>query len=96
MILGATHGGDQIDVSYLADTVLLFRYFEARGEIQQALSIFKKRTGPHERSLRQLTIAEDGIRVGEPLREFRGIMTGVPAYDGGTPIMPRKPGIEGA
>lgn len=96
MVLGATHTADQIDVSYLADTVLLFRYFEARGEIQQALSIFKKRTGRHERSLRQLTISEDGVRVGDPLREFRGIMTGVPIYEGETPMMPRKPGMEGA
>ena len=95
MMLGAAHSGEQIDVSYLADTVLLFRYFEARGEIQQAISVFKKRTGPHERSLRQLSIDEGGIRVGEPLREFRGIMTGVPAYEGATAILPRKPGMEG-
>jgi circadian clock protein KaiC len=93
MMLGAGGGGD-IDVSYLADTVLLFRYFEVRGEILQAISIFKKRTGAHERSLRQLTIAEEGVRVGEPLREFRGIMTGVPAYEGATPMLPRKPGSE--
>jgi circadian clock protein KaiC len=76
-------GGGQagnIDVSYLADSVLLFRYYEADGEVNQALSVFKKRTGPHERSIRRLTIDEGGVRVGEPLREFRGIMTGVPQY----------------
>jgi circadian clock protein KaiC len=95
MIFGTGGTGD-IDISYLADTVLLFRYFESRGEIQQALSIFKKRTGPHERSLRQLTISEHGVHVGEPLREFRGIMTGVPAYEGATQLLPRKPGSEGA
>jgi circadian clock protein KaiC len=93
MTFGSGGGGD-VDVSYLADTVLLFRYFEARGEILQAISIFKKRTGPHERALRQLTISPDGVRVGEPLREFRGIMTGVPAYEGGTSLLPRKPGME--
>lgn len=93
MILGTGGGGD-IDVSYLADTVLLFRYFEAHGEIKQALSIFKKRTGAHERSLRQLTISADGVRVGEPLREFRGIMTGVPAYEGASPLLPRQPDRE--
>jgi circadian clock protein KaiC len=67
-----------VDISYLADTVLLFRYFEAGAEVHQAVSVFKKRTGPHERSIRQLTIDENGFTVGEPLREFRGIMTGVP------------------
>jgi circadian clock protein KaiC len=81
MIVGTGGGGD-VDVSYLADTVLLFRYFEARGEIFQALSVFKKRTGSHERTLRQLKISERGVAVGEPLREFRGVMTGVPQYEG--------------
>ena len=94
MMLG-TNVGDQIDVSYLADTVLLFRYFEANAEIRQAMSIFKKRTGAHERTLRELTITEGGIRVGEPLREFRGIMTGVPAYQGEASLPSRKPGLEG-
>jgi circadian clock protein KaiC len=79
MIVGSAHQGD-VDVSYLADTVLLFRYFEAGGEIKQALSVFKKRTGPHERTIRQLDIDSRGVRVGEPLRHFRGIMTGVPQY----------------
>lgn len=69
-----------IDVSYLADSVLLFRYYEALGEVHQALSVFKKRTGPHERSIRRLVIDESGITVGEPLRQFDGIMTGVPQY----------------
>ena len=96
MMLGSTHAGDSIDVSYLADTVLLFRYFEVRGEILQALSVFKKRTGPHERSVRQLRITSEGVQVGESLREFRGIMSGVPAYEGETPLLPRKPGLEGA
>jgi circadian clock protein KaiC len=75
---GAPPGG--IDVSYLADSVLLFRYYEAAGEVHQALSVFKKRTGPHERSIRQLRIDESGFYVGEPLRQFRGIMSGVPQY----------------
>jgi circadian clock protein KaiC len=81
MMIGAGLPGD-VDVSYLADTVLLFRYFEAQGEIHQTVSVVKKRTGPHERSLRQLRIVETGIEIGEPLREFRGIMTGVPQYEG--------------
>jgi circadian clock protein KaiC len=70
-----------VDVSYLADTVLLFRYFEAAGQVNQAISVFKKRTGPHERSIRQLTIDRFGFHVGEPLRQFHGIMTGVPQYE---------------
>jgi circadian clock protein KaiC len=81
MIIGGP-GGSEVDVSYLADTVLLFRYFEARGEIRQALSVFKKRTGAHERTLRQLRISPSGIEVGDPLREFRGIMSGIPIYEG--------------
>lgn len=86
IIVVAQHGmlssamvGD-VDVSYLADTVLLFRYFEANGEVNQALSVLKRRTGPHERTIRELKIDSTGVRVGEPLRQFRGIMTGVPQY----------------
>lgn len=86
MISGMISGGD-VDVSYLADTVLLFRYFENRGEILQALSVFKKRTGSHERTLRQLIISENGVVVGEPLREFRGVMTGVPVFEGGRAML---------
>lgn len=87
MIVG-TVGGGEIDVSYLADTVLLFRYFESRGEILQALSVFKKRTGSHERTLRQLKISGNGVAVGDPLREFRGVMTGVPQYEGKSEMLP--------
>lgn len=79
-----------IDVSYLADTVMLLRYFEMDGEILQTISAFKKRTGMHERTLRQLHISEDGIQVGEPLRGFRGILTGVPQYEGGTPMIANR------
>jgi circadian clock protein KaiC len=89
MLVGGGIGmaGD-IDVSYLADTVLLFRYFEAAGEIKQAVSVFKKRTGEHERSLRELKITNDGVVVGDVLTEFRGVMTGVPQYEGKTPMLP--------
>jgi circadian clock protein KaiC len=79
MITSGTAAAD-VDISYLADTVLLFRYFETGGEVKQAISVFKKRTGPHERTIRQLTIDEKGFSIGDPLREFRGIMTGVPQY----------------
>jgi circadian clock protein KaiC len=69
-----------VDVSYLADTVLMLRYFETGGEIRRALSVVKKRTGAHERSIRELEISSGGIHVGEPLKEFRGVLTGVPLY----------------
>jgi circadian clock protein KaiC len=81
-MLDTTNPNSEIDVSYLADSVLLFRYFEAVGEVKQALSVFKRRTGPHERSIRELSIDSRGVHVGEPLRAFRGIMTGVPIYEG--------------
>lgn len=67
-----------LDVSYLADTVVLLRYFEATGEVKTAISVLKKRTGAHERTLREMTISGKGITIGEPLRNFRGVLTGVP------------------
>ncbi len=82
-------GAGELDVSYLADTVLLFRYFEANAEIRQAVSVFKKRTGSHERTLRELQITAQGLRIGAPLSGFRGIMTGVQQYLGSTqPLQP--------
>ena len=71
-----------IDLSYLADSVLLLRYFEARGEIRQAISCVKRRTGAHERTIRELRIDSSGLRIGEPLREFQGVMTGQLVYVG--------------
>jgi circadian clock protein KaiC len=71
-----------LDVSYLADTVILFRYFEAHGEVRQALSVLKKRTGPHERTIREMRIGSRGIEIGEPLTNFRGVLTGVPVEAG--------------
>jgi circadian clock protein KaiC len=71
-----------IDMSYLADTVVLLRYFEAGGEVRQAISVLKKRTGKHERTIREFRIDEGGIRLGEPLTEFRGVLTGVPVFQG--------------
>jgi circadian clock protein KaiC len=67
-----------IDVTYLADTVLMFRFFEANGAVNKALSVVKKRTGYHEQTIRELFIDRDGIRVGPPLDRFRGVLTGVP------------------
>ena len=67
-----------VDASYLADAVVLMRYFEADGEVQQAISVLKKRGGAHERTIRAFTMNTDGVRIGEPLRHFRGILTGSP------------------
>lgn len=72
------HMSSSIDVSHLADTVVLLRYFETRGEVRQAMAVLKKRTGAHERTIRELTLGADGLTVGEPLRRFRGVLTGVP------------------
>ena len=78
--LGETEG---IDASYLADTVVLLRYFEAVGEIRQAISVVKKRTGKHERTIRELKLLK-GISVGEPIVSFHGILTGTPEFVGNT------------
>ncbi|WP_293396149.1 ATPase domain-containing protein [Nevskia sp.] len=74
-----------VDVSYLADAVILMRYFEAEGEVRQAISVVKKRGGAHERSIREFRMLDGRIMVGEPLRNFRGILTGVPIYQEAAP-----------
>ncbi len=82
------------DVSYLADTVVLLRYFEAAGELKQALSVVKKRSGHHERTIHEIRMAPNkGLRVGAPLREFQGVFTGVPRYDGPSSMMTRQPQV---
>jgi circadian clock protein KaiC len=71
-----------VDLSYLADTVILLRYFEAAGEVRKALSLVKRRTGPHESSVRELSIGADGLRVGREIKEFNGVLTGRLEYIG--------------
>ncbi len=71
------------DVSYVADTVILFRYFEASGAVKQAISVVKKRTGAHERTIRELSFGNGTICVGQPLKQFEGVLSGVPKYMGG-------------
>ncbi len=80
-ILGQSMGSP-VDVSYLADTILLLRYFESSGEVQQAISVVKRRSGKHERTIRELELGPEAIRIGKPLTEFQGILTGVPTYVG--------------
>ena len=92
-LIGAMHA--PIDMSYLADTVVLMRYFEAQGEVRQAISVLKKRTGRHERTIREFCIDTGGIRLGDPLNAFHGVLTGVPVYEGGNKsLMDRKDGDE--
>lgn len=81
-----------VDATYLADAVVLLRYFEARGEIRQAISVIKRRGGEHERTIREFRLQAGGIRLGEPLQQFRGILTGTPVYEGeATPLLGNKP-----
>jgi circadian clock protein KaiC len=76
-----------VDVTYLADTVILLRYFEAVGRVRRAMSIVKKRTGAHEDTIREYKIGSDGISVGPPLTRFQGVLRGVPTIVGGAGSM---------
>jgi circadian clock protein KaiC len=84
----AQHGlvgpmGTPIDVSYLADSVIITRFFEALGSIRKAISIIKKRSGTHESTVRELAMSGNGVVIGPPLVDFQGVLTGVPTYLGG-------------
>ena len=88
----AQHGlvGDMkapIDVTYLADTVILLRYFESSGSVRRAISVIKKRTGNHEDTIREYRIDNRGLTIGAPLTEFQGVLRGVPVYNGSTPLL---------
>jgi len=93
----AQHGlvGDMkapIDVTYLADTVILLRYFEAVGSVKRAMSIIKKRTGAHESTIREYRIGKNGLTIGGPLDGFQGVLRGVPVYVGqGRPLLEEPP-----
>jgi circadian clock protein KaiC len=79
-----------LDTTYLADTVVLYRFFEVLGAVRQAISVVKKRSGPHERTIRELKLGRGGLALGPPLNEFHGVLTGTPHYlgDGGPPMGP--------
>jgi circadian clock protein KaiC len=79
-----------VDLTYLSDTVLLLRFFEADGELKRAISVVKKRTGGHEPTIREYRIDKLGLRVGAALRNFSGILTGVPKYVGQTDVLLEK------
>lgn len=88
ILVGVQHGmlggnlAASVDASYLADNVIMLRYFEDAAEVRQAISIFKKRASAHERTIRELSITDKGITIGPVLRGFHGILTGVPTYIG--------------
>jgi circadian clock protein KaiC len=91
----AQHGlvGDMkspVDVTYLADTVILLRYFEAAGRVRRAISVVKKRMGDHENTIREYQIGSRGITLGQPLTEFQGILRGVPVLLGETELLKRE------
>ncbi|WP_238211956.1 ATPase domain-containing protein [Caballeronia novacaledonica] len=94
----AQHGlvGDMkapVDVTYLADTVILLRYFEALGRVRRAVSVIKKRTGAHEESIREFRIGKKGLVLGAPLEDFQGVLRGVPTFVGNSaPLLTPKEG----
>jgi circadian clock protein KaiC len=79
-----SHMTTPLDVSYLADTVVLLRFFESAGVVRRAVSVMKKRSGPHEQTIREFQIGPDRLRVGAALSDFQGVLTGVPHYIGAT------------
>ena len=91
MVLGQ-HGfigemRNDLDLSYLSDAILLFRFFESRGQILTAISAMKSRTQAHERTIREFKLGPKGLLVGEALEGFEGVMTGLPTYSGMTPML---------
>jgi circadian clock protein KaiC len=71
-----------VDVTYLADTVILLRYFEVMGKVRRAISVIKKRSGFHDTTIREFRISKKGLTIGEPLEAFDGVLRGVPTYSG--------------
>ena len=80
-----------VDVTYLADTVIMLRYFEVRGEVRRAISVVKKRTGRHENTLREFSIKDNGLNIGETLHQYQGILRGVPQILGVGPSGDQQP-----
>lgn len=92
MLVLGQHGiiGDvrsEIDLSYLSDGILMFRYFEAKGAMFKAVSVAKSRTTPHEATIHEFRLGPNGIEVGEPLLDFEGVLAGLTAYNGSTPLL---------
>jgi len=91
-LLGSMGAGN-LNVSYIADTVILMRFFEATGRIRKALSVIKNRSGVHEDTIRELRIDAGGLRLGLPLTDFNGVLTGTPQYTGiSSPLLENRDG----
>ncbi|ACC75037.1 ATPase domain-containing protein [Paraburkholderia phymatum] len=82
----------EVDLSYLSDALLLFRFFESAGEVLSALSVLKSRTSEHERTIREFRVDSGGLRVGPPLKDFEGVLTGLPSYRGAQPLLGERTG----
>jgi circadian clock protein KaiC len=100
MLVIGQHGivGDiraDVDLSYLSDVILMFRYFESRGNVFKAISVAKSRTTEHQTSIREFRLGPSGVLVGEPLVDFEGILTGAPTYRGATALMTAANGAGG-
>ena len=76
-----------VDLSYLSDVIVTFRFFEMAGQVRSAVSCVKSRVAPHERTVREFQVSAEGIRLGEALADFEGILAGLPSYRGGTPML---------
>lgn len=101
MLVLGQHGmiGDirsEVDLSYLSDTIFLFRYFEAKGTLLKAFSVVKSRVTAHETTIREFRLTSRGIEVGEPLDDFEGVLTGAPSYRGNTPLLSADPAADPA
>ncbi|QOL51307.1 ATPase domain-containing protein [Massilia litorea] len=84
-LIGEVHS--DVDLSYLADTTVLLRFFESNGRLRRAITVIKSRTTSHALTIHELQLGSDGVRVGEPLEGFEGVLTGLPSYHGSTPMM---------
>ena len=88
-LIGEVHS--DVDLSYLADTTVLLRFFESNGRLRRAITVIKSRTANHALTIHELLLGHDGVRVGEPLLGFEGVLTGLPSYHGSTPMMVPTP-----
>jgi circadian clock protein KaiC len=82
-----------VDLSYLSDAIVLFRFFEARGSLLKAVSVIKSRTSEHELTIREFRLGRNGVQVGPALTDFEGVMTGVASYKGSMPLLSDRPQI---
>ena len=83
-----------VDLTYLADTVIVLRYFEAMGAVKKAIAVIKKRSGGHENTIREFTLDGHGLRVGKPLVDFHGILTGTPEFRGSRDAIMKGPDVQ--